>query len=85
MTPAVTSRTGLHRFAEKRLSPAHSEVPNGPETKISCSNPNTFLAIKWCIKWKRNSLKENADLRLRQRDTVQFMSRAAGRGLTELY
>ena len=48
----MTSRARLHRFAEKRHSPAHSEVPNGPVTKISyiyiyvcvCfSNPNIFL------------------------------------------
>ena len=47
MTPAVTSRARLQMFAEKRHSPAYSEVPNGPVTKISylyvCSNPNTFL------------------------------------------
>ena len=50
MTSAVTSRTRLHRFAEKRNSPAHSKVHTGLVTKISyiyvCSNPNIFL-VRW--------------------------------------
>ena len=33
LTPAVTSRERLHRFEDN--SPAHSEVHNGPVTKIS--------------------------------------------------
>ena len=36
VTPAVTSRAHLHRFADKRHSPEHSEVHNSPVTKISC-------------------------------------------------
>ena len=51
MASAATSRARLHRFAEKRHSPAHSEVPYGPVTKISyiyvCSKPNTFLVSKY--------------------------------------
>ena len=34
MTPGVTSRARLQWFAEKQHSPAHSEVHNGPVTKI---------------------------------------------------
>ena len=54
MTSAVTSRTRLDSFAEKRHSPAHSEVHNSTITKFSyiyvCSNSNTFLvsAIDQC-------------------------------------
>ena len=60
MTPAVTSRARLHRFVDKRHSPAHSEVQNGPLTKISyiyvCSNPNTFLVrnVTDILQWGRN-------------------------------
>ena len=47
MTYTVTSRTRLHRFAEKDNHQHNSEVHNDPVTKISdvyvCSNPNTFL------------------------------------------
>ena len=47
LTPAVTSKARLHKFADKQHSAAHSEVHNDPVTKISyiyvCSNPNTFL------------------------------------------
>ena len=52
LTSAVTSRARLHRFADKRHSPAHSEVHNDPVTKILyiglyvCSNPNTFLVSR---------------------------------------
>ena len=46
MTCAVTSRAHLQSFADKRHSPANSEVHNGPVTKISNiyvrSKPNTF-------------------------------------------
>ena len=35
MTSTATSRARLHRFADKRHSPAHSEVHNDPVTKMS--------------------------------------------------
>ena len=47
MTSLVIFRACLHRFADKRHSPAHSEAHNNLVTKISYkyirSNPNTIL------------------------------------------
>ena len=60
MTPAVTSRALLHRFPEKRHSQAHSEVPNGPVTKISytyvCSNPSTCLVSEKLLQFHKHVL-----------------------------
>ena len=67
MTPAVTSRARLHRFAGKRHSPAHSEVYNDHVTKISyinvCSNTNTFLVSAFRNLSKTTSQSADAGIR----------------------
>ena len=49
MTSAVTSRARMHMFAEKRQSPAHSEVHNVPVTKIS------YIYMGWFISFGTNA------------------------------
>ena len=53
MTFAVTSGARLHRFAEKRHSLAHSEVHNGPITKIICLFP-AFIGFPYYIQFENS-------------------------------